>query len=572
MAASKLARSARIVPFPHNEDVLRSIMENAPIGMSLVDANGRIVYANQSYADMFGRPRDECLGLMVGDLVDQPMVAGANEQLAGLIRGEIESYRAERHYRRKNGSRFWGQVSASAVRSGNSGKILYLIVQVVDIDSQKTAAAAIAESENRWNFALESAGQGVWDHDLHNRRVFYSRTWKTMRGMEPDEEVEGSQADWLARVHPDDRERILEQVRRQDSGELKYNEFEYRERHRDGHWIWILSRGKPVELMPDGSVARIIGTDTDITKIKLTESRLADTLANMFDAFVVYDAGERLVICNEQYRRMFSKTAHLRVPGARFRDLLQASIDCGEQGGVAPEHAKRWIEMTCASLRVAGETDIEMGDGRWLHARARPTADGGSLTVISDITTQRLAEQAMAATNQSLAALARIDSLTGLANRRTFDEALDREIRRSARQGGRISLLLVDVDHFKAFNDAYGHPAGDRCLREVALALGRAARRPGDLVARYGGEEFAAILPDASEESAFGIAEAMRAEVRRLAIPQAQAAAGIVTISIGVAGIDHGREKVSREELVRRADAALYTAKAGGRDRVEGRR
>jgi diguanylate cyclase (GGDEF)-like protein len=158
--------------------------------------------------------------------------------------------------------------------------------------------------------------------------------------------------------------------------------------------------------------------------------------------------------------------------------------------------------------------------------------------------------------------------MTGLTNRRAFDEALDAEFRRSVRNGTPLSLLLIDVDHFKAFNDAYGHPEGDDCLKAVAKVLTKVLNRPGDLAARYGGEEFDAILPDTDAEGAMTIAESIRAAVQGLAIPHIGGGTGIVTASIG--GSAHTGEGTvgSVETLVQEADNALYAAKAAGRNRV----
>ncbi len=145
-----------------------------------------------------------------------------------------------------------------------------------NVTERKHIETALAESESRWNFALEGAGQGVWDHDLKHGKAFYSRMWRQMRGFGLDETIDSSRDAWLARVHPDDCERIIKQTDQQNSGELPQNSFEYREQHRDGHYIWILSRGKPVGWNSDGSVARIIGTDTDITSLKEAEARASE--------------------------------------------------------------------------------------------------------------------------------------------------------------------------------------------------------------------------------------------------------------------------------------------------------
>ena len=169
---------------------------------------------------------------------------------------------------------------------------------------------------------------------------------------------------------------------------------------------------------------------------------------------------------------------------------------------------------------------------------------------------------------ESLRARSYVDGLTGIANRRYFDVALDRELRRAQRVKGELSLLLIDIDSFKAYNDHFGHQQGDACLSTVAQALAAKLKRPADVAARYGGEEFAAILPDTSLEQARLHANAIREHVAGLALPHAPAAHWpMVTLSIGVASFD--RERLHEvPALIEAADKALYAAKRGGRNRV----
>ncbi len=169
---------------------------------------------------------------------------------------------------------------------------------------------------------------------------------------------------------------------------------------------------------------------------------------------------------------------------------------------------------------------------------------------------------------ESLRARSYVDGLTGIANRRHFDVALDRELRRAQRNGGALSLLLMDIDSFKAYNDHFGHQEGDSCLSAVAQALAGMLKRAGDVAARYGGEEFAAILPDTALPQARVHAEAIRAHVAALAMPHAPAALRPhVTLSIGVATFDKDRLN-DAATLIEAADKALYAAKRSGRDRV----
>lgn len=171
--------------------------------------------------------------------------------------------------------------------------------------------------------------------------------------------------------------------------------------------------------------------------------------------------------------------------------------------------------------------------------------------------------------NRVLTLLSAQDGLTGLANRRHFDEHFSAEWRRAMRDRQPLSLVMVDIDHFKLYNDHYGHQGGDDCLRKVAAIIGQVARRPADIAARYGGEEFVMVLPETPLEGAIRIAEEAAASVRALQLPHAKSlVAPHVTVSMGVACVVPNREK-EMKELVERADKALYAAKRQGRDRVK---
>ncbi|GGF12784.1 hypothetical protein GCM10011611_18050 [Aliidongia dinghuensis] len=165
--------------------------------------------------------------------------------------------------------------------------------------------------------------------------------------------------------------------------------------------------------------------------------------------------------------------------------------------------------------------------------------------------------------------LSMIDGLTGIANRRRFDEALDHEWRRTRRQDTDLSLILIDVDCFKPFNDNYGHAAGDECLKQIATALSDSVARPADLVARYGGEEFVVVLPDTDESGAIAIGKTLRRTVQSQALPHAfSSVTSVVTISLGGATLRPAREVAGPELLVKLADARLYEAKRAGRNRI----
>jgi diguanylate cyclase (GGDEF)-like protein len=216
-----------------------------------------------------------------------------------------------------------------------------------------------------------------------------------------------------------------------------------------------------------------------------------------------------------------------------------------------------WFYVVCAAaLALSG-----YGVSRIRAARMR-AREGELARQVTERTLQL--EEA----NAKLQSLSELDALTGIANRRRFEETLAREWRRSVRDGLALSLVMIDIDHFKAFNDAQGHQLGDQCLRRVAHEIRSALTRPGDLLARYGGEEFAAILPSTPLRGAEAVAEVLRSRVEAMATRHPRSPREVVTISLGVATASPGRS-VSPEALVAAADEALYRAKDAGRNRVE---
>ncbi|MCF1451735.1 diguanylate cyclase [Agrobacterium vitis] len=338
---------------------------------------------------------------------------------------------------------------------------------------------------------------------------------------------------------------------------------------------WYSTLKYPIRDQKTGDIIALATHSRDISKQKeleqqLAESRqqLADALANMADGLVMFDRQGKLVYCNERYRSMFSKTADIRVPGADLHDIIVASRARGEE--TTPRDSEPILaEQTLDSLPVLpltpGKREIALWDGRTLEAQTRSVGGGGSLIVFTDITRAKQAEGLLRHTNRALEKAAFTDGLTGLYNRRAFDVQLRQEFARSHRTGSGVSLLMIDIDHFKLFNDRYGHQAGDQCLRQIATTLRSVAKRSTDIAARYGGEEMALILSDTDLAGGSTVAEYYCQAVRDLHILHGDSEKGIVTVSIGVAAVP-ADDIQSSDDLVASADAALYQAKHSGRD------
>lgn len=343
---------------------------------------------------------------------------------------------------------------------------------------------------------------------------------------------------------------------------------------KSGNNRWYSTSKSPV-VGVDGTVIGLAGVTREITERKKIEAELLKNrnllsyaLAGMLDGLAMYDTKGFLIFCNEQYRAIFPLTANVRVPGVHFRDILRAIVATGEQPDIPSERTDAWIESTAATLHTAGEREVKLVDGRWVKIRTRPMDDGVSIVTVADITQARLSQDSLLMLTTQLRSLAETDGLTGLANRRAFDEALDDELLRTSRAREPLSLLMIDVDHFKSYNDLYGHLAGDDCLRAIGKCLRQVSRRPREIVARFGGEEFVLALPGTDENGARFVAKRLRDLLADLAVPHLGNEPPVVTVSIGIATYSARVPERTPAEILHRADEALYEAKEAGRNRV----
>lgn len=417
----------------------------------------------------------------------------------------------------------------------------------------------------RLQSALDAAGQGVWDHDFVAGTVYLSPTWKHIRGYGPDDDVDALAGPWIDRLHPEDRPRILDAVSRQNSGTLAVNAFEYRERHRDGHWIWIFSRGGPVEWRADGSVARILGTDTDISALKEAELALAQERERLLVTF--RSIAEGLACVDASGIITDFNAAAAAITGWTPEDAIGRSTgQVLDLRSGADQPICSGLVIQALSLRksvmLTDDTVIRRRDGerRRVQCTLSPlvadSRNAGLVIVFRDTTEEHELKERLhhAATH---------DALTGLPNRQAFDEAIRSAMRTAGGERRLHMLALLDLDGFKAVNDGAGHAAGDEVLKAIAACLRRCVR-VGDIVARLGGDEFGLILTDIDIPAAHAICDRLTEAVASLPFVfdgreyRVGASIGIKTVT---------GDALSATKLMSSADKACYCAKAEGKGR-----
>lgn len=517
---------------------------------ALLDSSGAVVDANSGFADLTGLDASTPCASLSSIVAEagQPALLGHLLAALGGHRVETDILLAAPGQRGRHVRALFGPSPDGLPR---------IIVQMHEMPRER-------DDVTRFRAAVDGAGQGVWDHDLAAGTVYFSPTWYRMRGFEPGESVDDELGGWYDRLHPEDRPRIEAITARQNVGELNFNAFEYRERHRDGHYIWILSRGRPIAWNEDGSVARTLGTDTDITALKLAETELAAekerlriTLHSIADGVISTDPDGLVSFINpagEHYTGWRLDEA----AGRPVSDILQVAL------GETP--------LDLARLRQAASTAPQQVDGdAQLVARHGSTLDvtltiseirgkagqQGYVFVFQDVTHSR-------ALRRRLAHGATHDQLTDLPNRVLFENVLAEAAESARRDGREHALCYIDLDRFKAVNDGAGHAAGDEVLRRFAGLLQKSCRER-DFAARIGGDEFVLILHDCP------VRDAVRVATRLISTLAAEdftfdGTRYRVGTSIGIAAIRAGLPLPV--DVTREADLACYRSKAEGRGRV----
>jgi diguanylate cyclase (GGDEF)-like protein/PAS domain S-box-containing protein len=603
------ARKQAEVALRESEERFRSMFENHKSIMLLIEPEtGEIIDANQAAEKFYNRPQDDLCSLTFFDLNQFPKDQVAQEMIEAKL--ELKNTFVFPH-KLANGEVRWVEVYSSPIEYKGK-QLLFSIIH--DITDRKEAEEALKESRHFVQQIADSTPNILYLYDsIEQRNVYVNHEITTILGYTPEEFQGIELSEYETLVHPEDDLKFKKYIHQFKTARAdNIFELEYRMQHANGQWRWLCRRDTLFNRTEDGKPKQILGTATDITERKQMEEQLQQAnqqLQNWVNKLEVRNHEMKLL---RQMSDFLQACLTVEEAYGAIADLLKPLFpNCSggvftlNPGSSLVEAVATWGENLhsetlfnpheCWSLRRGLLHDAEQTRPSLFcnHVHKHPTpaetlcvpmmAQGETMGLlylsspnagefseskhqlartVSEHLSLALANLKLRETlhNQSIR-----DPLTGLFNRRYMEESLQREIHRADRNKKALGIVMIDVDHFKRFNDTWGHEAGDLVLRELSQFLQKSIRG-SDIACRYGGEELTLIFPEMSLEETYKRAEELRKGVKEFNLKYHESSLGAITISLGVASFpQHGK---TSNALIQLADAALYRAKYEGRDRV----
>ncbi|MDH3513048.1 MAG: EAL domain-containing protein, partial [Gammaproteobacteria bacterium] len=424
--------------------------------------------------------------------------------------------------------------------------------------------AILDELHERNSLVAMTANDGIWDFNGETKHIKLSRRWKTMLGYDADDE--DVKLDWYHLVHPDDIARVQMQMREHLEGKTPFFESMHRMKHQNGEWRWMKSRAKSV-LDKNGRLLRLLGVEVDITERKLYEDALFRekesaqiTLRSIGDGVITTDANNIVEYVNpvaEELTGWKVDDASGRPIDEIFRGFHEETCEPLENPLAVSIRRDRAIKSVRPTLLIRRD-----GNELYIESTASPIRDGngsvtGGVLVFHDVSESR-------DLNRRLSYHASHDILTGLVNRREFENRVERALKSAKARETSYALLYLDLDQFKIVNDSCGHSAGDALLGQLGALL-KSKIRWRDTLARLGGDEFGVLLESCSLEEAMNTAETLRMAIGEYKFVWEERNFRL-GVSIGVVPITADNENVAA--LLTAADSACAAAKEAGRNRI----
>jgi diguanylate cyclase (GGDEF)-like protein/PAS domain S-box-containing protein len=594
--------------------LLMQAVENCSVQIGMVDLDGNVTFANQAFLDAVGYTKEEFIGKHFGITIASTNPPSLVEEIGekGL---QDSGWRGECISVRRDGATYPIFLNVGPVKD-DRGLTIGSFGIARDITQRKLADKALRESEEQFRQLAENIREVFFVMQTDTGKVTYvSPAYDEIWGR-PRKEVLERPTAWIDSIHPEDRERVGRAFEMQMSHENTH--MEYRIVRPDGSVRWISNRTFSVA-DADSIAKRVVGIAEDITlshqeQAALKEaheklaSALSDAMAHAKETAKLTELVDILQSCqtvNEAYKitgdavpTIVASPAGALCITSPSRNIVEAVATWGDgsttERTFAPESC--WalrrgkihsVDSSASPMRCK-HVDPDSGSG---YVCVPLAAQGETLGVLclmlrpaAKASQNEIDEQLLALKRQGGAVGERIslalanlrlrevlrtqsirDPLTGLFNRRYMEESLERELRRAMRNEQTVALLMLDIDHFKRFNDTFGHQAGDTLLRTLGDFLSQRTRGQ-DVACRFGGEEFALILAGAGSDDAVKRSRLLREELQQLSVSHSGQVLGRITFSIGIA--TYPGNAASTEQLIRAADGALYRAKAEGRDRI----
>jgi len=570
--------------FQREKAFLEQLVESAQEGIVILDPNGFITKANSEFLRMFGYTDEEALNHSIDDLIipfQQMKEAKALTKTATQGR----PFALETRRRRKDGTLIDVSVIGSPIVVDGHQVATYGIYR--DITEEKRAEAALLESEKRFRDLFENVPVGLFQTTADGKYINANTAHRHIFGYPDLETLNTLRADSFY-VNPKDRKKFKKKMEKEDvvqSMEMHYRRF-------DGTPFWAR---ESVHALRDehNRIAMYEGVIEDITAWKKAEEAfqrekayLDQLVESAPEAIILTDQTGNVLRVNSEFGKIFQYSAAEAI-GKPIDELV-----------TTPELRAEGVKFTSQlseGKKLIVETQRKRKDGSLIHVSVIGAPiiiedeESAVFAIYRDITERKEAEKQILENrqlvieanrslqertrqleelNRMLERLSNLDGLTGIPNRRYFEHFYDLEWRRARRENQSISVIMIDVDFFKNFNDAHGHLAGDECLKKIADTL-QVVNRAGDVVARYGGEEFVVVLPSTDMVGALHLAEIMRQRILDLHIRhQSSIISDFVTISLGIA-TQQPESEIDPMTLLLNADQALYQAKLNGRNRIE---